>query len=143
MGKRTLGNSGIAIEPLALGGNVFGWSADESASFAVLDAFVGEGLQSHRHGRHLFAVGCRATSGGESETIIGRWLKRSGKRDQVVIATKVGQMVAAQGLVAGEHRRRRAMIRCAGSASIASMSTSRTRTIRRCRSRKRSARSRG
>jgi aryl-alcohol dehydrogenase-like predicted oxidoreductase len=97
MTTRTLGNSGIAIEPLALGGNVFGWSADESASFAVLDAFVGEGL-SFIDTADTYSGWVPGNRGGESETIIGRWLKQSRKRDQVVIATKVAKWSRRKGL---------------------------------------------
>jgi len=99
MDKRTLGHSGIAIAPLALGGNVFGWSADESASFAVLDAFVGEGLNLIDTA-DTYSGWVPGNQGGESESIIGRWLKRSGKRDQVVIATKVGKWSRRKGLSA-------------------------------------------
>ena len=97
MAKRKLGNSGIAIGPLALGGNVFGWSADEAASFAVLDAFVGEGLD-FIDTADTYSGWVPGNSGGESETIIGRWLKRSGKRDQVVVATKVAKWSQRKGL---------------------------------------------
>ncbi|HEV7490982.1 MAG TPA: aldo/keto reductase [Rhodanobacteraceae bacterium] len=99
MSKRALGNSGIAIEPLALGGNVFGWSADEPASFAVLDAFVAEGL-NFIDTADTYSGWVPGNQGGESETIIGRWLKRSGKRDQVVIATKVAKWSRHRGLSA-------------------------------------------
>lgn len=89
MEKRQLGRSALQVAPLVFGGNVFGWTADEATSFSLLDAFVGAGFNtidtadSYSH----WAPG---NSGGESETIIGKWLKRSGKRDQVIIATKVG-----------------------------------------------------
>lgn len=89
MEKRKLGRSGLETAPLAFGGNVFGWTADEKTSFQLLDAFVGAGFNlidtSDSYSR--WAPG---NVGGESETIIGNWLKRSGKRQQVVIATKVG-----------------------------------------------------
>ena len=97
MDKRKLGNSGIAIAPLVLGGNVFGWSADESASFAVLDAFVGEGLDCIDTA-DTYSGWVPGNRGGESETIIGRWLKQSGKRDKVVIATKVAKWSQRKGL---------------------------------------------
>src|SRR5690349_8713391 len=99
MERRTLGHSGIDIAPLVLGGNVFGWSADEAASFAVLDAFVGEGLNLIDTA-DTYSGWVPGNQGGESETIIGRWLKRSGKRDQVVIATKVGKWSRRKGLSA-------------------------------------------
>jgi aryl-alcohol dehydrogenase-like predicted oxidoreductase len=99
MTKRKLGNSGVSIGALALGGNVFGWSADEAASFAVLDAFVGEGLD-FIDTADTYSGWVPGNHGGESETIIGRWLKRSGKRGEVVIATKVGKWSQREGLSA-------------------------------------------
>lgn len=89
MNKRRLGGSELEVAPLALGGNVFGWTADEPTSFRLLDAFVDGGfnLLDTANTYSKWAPGNR---GGESETIIGNWLKQSGKRDQVVIATKVG-----------------------------------------------------
>ena len=89
MTKRMMGSSGIEVAKLALGGNVFGWTADEAASFAILDAFVDAGgtMIDTADGYSAWAPG---NKGGESETVIGQWLKQSGKRDKVVIATKVG-----------------------------------------------------
>ena len=87
--QRPIGDSGISITPLALGGNVFDWTADEAASFAVLDAFVDAGGMMIDTA-DVYSAWAPGNSGGESETVIGRWLKRSGKRHQVVIATKVG-----------------------------------------------------
>jgi aryl-alcohol dehydrogenase-like predicted oxidoreductase len=87
--KRKLGRSDIAITPLMLGGNVFGWTADEAASFAVLDAFVdagGDAIDS----ADVYSAWVPGHHGGESESVIGRWLKASGKRNKVVIGTKVG-----------------------------------------------------
>ncbi|MGK9170059.1 aldo/keto reductase [Inquilinus limosus] len=89
MELRNLGRSGTQVGPLALGGNVFGWTADEAASFRVLDAFVDAGLNLIDTA-DCYSSWAPGNQGGESETIIGRWLKRSGKRDRVVIATKVG-----------------------------------------------------
>jgi aryl-alcohol dehydrogenase-like predicted oxidoreductase len=97
MDKRKLGRSDIAIAPLALGGNVFGWSADEAASFAVLDTFVGEGLD-FIDTADSYSAWVPGNRGGESESIIGRWLKRSGQRDRVVIATKVAKWSERKGL---------------------------------------------
>jgi aryl-alcohol dehydrogenase-like predicted oxidoreductase len=86
---RALGDSGIAVGPLALGGNVFGWTADEATSFKVLDAFAASGLNlidtADAYSRWI-----PGHQGGESETIIGRWLASRGNRSKVVIATKVG-----------------------------------------------------
>jgi aryl-alcohol dehydrogenase-like predicted oxidoreductase len=89
MKKRKLGNSGLEIAPLVFGGNVFGWTADEAMSFQLLDAFVGAGF-GFIDTADVYSTWVPGHKGGESETIIGKWLKRSGKRDQVVIATKVG-----------------------------------------------------
>ena len=89
MELRNLGRSGIRVGPLALGGNVFGWTADEAASFRVLDAFVDAGLNLIDTA-DAYSTWAPGNQGGELETIIGKWLKRSGKRDRVVVATKVG-----------------------------------------------------
>jgi len=90
--KRTIGDSGIAIAPLALGGNVFGWTAEEQTSFAILDAFVDAG-GTMIDTADVYSAWVPGHRGGESESVIGRWLKRDpAKRDKVVIATKVGFM---------------------------------------------------
>ena len=89
MEKRKLGNSGIEIAPLAFGGNVFGWTADEATSFALLDAFVAGGF-NFIDTADVYSRWHPGNSGGESETIIGKWLKSRGGRDRVVIGTKVG-----------------------------------------------------
>jgi aryl-alcohol dehydrogenase-like predicted oxidoreductase len=91
MQKRRIGDSGLEVAPLALGGNVFGWTADEETSFALLDAFVDAG-GTMIDTADVYSAWVPGHKGGESETVIGRWLKRSGKREQVVIATKVGFM---------------------------------------------------
>jgi aryl-alcohol dehydrogenase-like predicted oxidoreductase len=89
MQKRKLGNSELEAAPLAFGGNVFGWTLNETESFKLLDAFTDAGFSlidtSDSYSRWV-----PGNKGGESETIIGNWLKRSGKRAQVLIATKVG-----------------------------------------------------
>src|SRR6478672_12924046 len=91
-GKRMLGQSGIEVAPLALGGNVFDWTADEAASFAILDAFVDAG-GTMIDTADVYSAWAPGHKGGESEALIGRWLKRNpAKRDKVVIATKVGFM---------------------------------------------------
>lgn len=87
--KRSVGTSGIEVAPLALGGNVFDWTADEDTSFAVLDAFVDSG-GTMIDTADVYSAWAPGHEGGESERLIGRWLKRSGRRDEVVIATKVG-----------------------------------------------------
>ena len=91
MHKRRIGDSALEVAPLALGGNVFGWTADEPTSLALLDAFVDAG-GTMIDTADVYSAWVPGHKGGESETVIGRWLKRSGKRDQVVIATKVGFM---------------------------------------------------
>src|ERR1700722_1962861 len=89
MQKRKLGNTGFEIAPLALGGNVFGWTADEPTSFKLLNAFVDKGFNLVDTA-DVYSHWVSGHKGGESETIIGKWLKQSGKRNQVVISTKVG-----------------------------------------------------
>jgi aryl-alcohol dehydrogenase-like predicted oxidoreductase len=90
MQQRPLGRSGLNVAPLALGGNVFGWTADEAASFAVLDAFVDDGFNLIDTA-DVYSRWVPGHTGGESETLIGRWLQKSGKRHRVVLATKVGK----------------------------------------------------
>jgi aryl-alcohol dehydrogenase-like predicted oxidoreductase len=88
---RRLGSTDLKIAPLVLGGNVFGWTADRTASFAVLDAFVAGG-GTMIDTADVYSAWVEGHDGGESETVIGEWLKRSGKRDAVQIATKVGML---------------------------------------------------
>lgn len=89
--RRRLGASDLKIAPLVLGGNVFGWTADRAASFAVLDAFVAGG-GTMIDTADVYSAWVDGHGGGESETMIGEWLRTSGKRDQVLIATKVGML---------------------------------------------------
>jgi len=89
MNKRKLGNSGLEISPLVFGGNVFGWTVEQAASFQLLDAFVAAGFNAIDTA-DMYSKWVPGHTGGESETIIGNWLKRSGKRDKVIIATKLG-----------------------------------------------------
>lgn len=89
MRKRPLGRSGLEIAPLMLGGNVFGWTADKATSFAILDAFADAGFNAIDTA-DVYSSWVPGHVGGESETIIGEWLKRRGRRDDLVIATKVG-----------------------------------------------------
>jgi aryl-alcohol dehydrogenase-like predicted oxidoreductase len=89
MKLRQIGNTGIQVAPLALGGNVFGWTADEETSFKVLDAFVDAGFNLVDTA-NTYSKWLPGHHGGESETVIGKWFKQSGKRDKVIIATKVG-----------------------------------------------------
>ena len=90
MNRRELGRSGLQVSPLCLGGNVFGWTADEATSFTLLDAWVDAGMNCIDTA-DVYSRWAPGHSGGESETVIGRWLKHSGKRDRVVLATKVGK----------------------------------------------------
>lgn len=88
---RRLGATDLHIAPLVLGGNVFGWTADQDTSFAVLDAFVAGG-GTMIDTADVYSAWVPGHKGGESESVIGAWLKTSGKRDQVQIATKVGML---------------------------------------------------
>jgi aryl-alcohol dehydrogenase-like predicted oxidoreductase len=92
MDFRPLGRSGLRLAPLMLGGNVFGWNVDETTSFALLDAFVDAGFNAIDTA-DSYSRWAPGHKGGESETVIGKWLKSSGKRDKVVIATKLGEDV--------------------------------------------------
>ena len=89
MNRRKLGDSGLEISPLVFGGNVFGWTADEPSSFKLLDAFVAAGFNAIDTA-DVYSKWAPGHTGGESETILGKWLKRSGNRDKVIVATKVG-----------------------------------------------------
>ena len=90
MEKRQLGQSDLHLAPLMLGGNVFGWTIDEPTSFQILDAFVDAAFNAVDTS-DSYARWVPGSPGGESEIIIGNWLKRSGKRDKVLVATKVGE----------------------------------------------------
>ena len=89
MKTRPLGKTGLNVAPLAFGGNVFGWTVDEPTSFRLLDAFVDAGLNLVDTA-DVYSRWAPGNQGGESETILGKWFKASGKRDRVVLATKVG-----------------------------------------------------
>lgn len=88
---RRLGTTGLETPALILGGNVFGWTADEATSFAILDAFT-EGGGVMIDTADVYSAWVPGHVGGESESVIGRWLKRSGRRDKILVATKVGMM---------------------------------------------------
>jgi aryl-alcohol dehydrogenase-like predicted oxidoreductase len=90
MNLRPLGRSELRLAPLMLGGNVFGWNADENTSHAILDAFVDAGFNAVDTA-DSYSRWVPGHKGGESETIIGNWLKMSGKRAKVIIATKLGE----------------------------------------------------
>lgn len=89
MERRKLGNSGYEIGPLVFGGNVFGWTADEQTSFALLDEFLASGFNMIDTA-DVYSSWVPGHKGGESETIIGRWMKERGNRQKVLVATKVG-----------------------------------------------------
>ncbi|ROP52372.1 aldo/keto reductase [Streptomyces sp. PanSC9] len=114
---RTLGSSDLEVFPLSLGGNVFGWTADEQTSFAVLDAYAAAG-GNFVDTADSYSAWVEGNSGGESETIIGKWVKARGNRDDVVIATKVSQHPEYQGLSA-------ATIKAAADASLRRLGTDR------------------
>ena len=89
MELRPLGRSALRVSPLCFGGNVFGWTADEKTSFSLLDAWLDAGF-NFIDTADVYSRWAPGHAGGESETVIGKWLKQGGKRDRVVIATKVG-----------------------------------------------------
>ena len=89
MQKRKLGKSGLDISALVLGGNVFGWTADEATSFKLLDAYVAAGGNCIDTA-DVYSRWVPGHRGGESETVIGKWVKQRGNRDKVLIATKAG-----------------------------------------------------
>lgn len=89
MQKRQLGRSELQVAPLTFGGNVFGWTIDEATSFQLLDAFVSAGF-NFIDTADVYSRWAPGNQGGESETIIGKWMKTRGNRDKVIVATKVG-----------------------------------------------------
>ena len=90
MELRTLGRSGLQVSPLAFGGNVFGWTVDETLSFRLLDAWLDAGF-NFIDTADVYSAWVPGHTGGESENIIGKWLRQTGKRNRVVLATKVGK----------------------------------------------------
>lgn len=117
MQLRSLGRSGLQVSPLCFGGNVFGWTADEATSFALLDAWVDAGF-NFIDTADVYSRWAPGHTGGESESVIGRWLKRSGKRHHIVLATKVGK-----DMVDGKVGLRPAYIRQAVEASLQRLQT--------------------
>lgn len=89
MKKRQLGNTGLHVYPITFGGNVFGWTIDEKTSFEILDAFTGAGF-NFIDTADVYSRWVPGNKGGESETIIGNWIKKNNNRDKIVLATKVG-----------------------------------------------------
>ncbi|MFK0229312.1 aldo/keto reductase [Streptomyces sp. NPDC090303] len=96
---RPLGSSDLHVFPIALGGNVFGWTADEAQSFAVLDAYAAAG-GNFVDSADVYSAWAEGNEGGESETVIGRWLASRGNRSDIVVATKVGAHPQFKGLSA-------------------------------------------
>ena len=89
MNKRKLGKTGLEISPLVFGGNIFGWTVDQATSFKLLDAFAAAGFNSVDTA-DVYSKWVPGHTGGESEIIIGEWMKRSGNRNKIIVATKVG-----------------------------------------------------
>jgi aryl-alcohol dehydrogenase-like predicted oxidoreductase len=90
MQMRQLGKTGLSIAPIVFGGNVFGWTADEKTSYGILDAFFGAGFNTIDTA-DVYSAWVPGNKGGDSEEIIGRWLKQSSvSRDKAIIVTKVG-----------------------------------------------------
>ncbi|MEU5365023.1 aldo/keto reductase [Streptomyces sp. NPDC005925] len=112
---RKLGYSDLEVFPLALGGNVFGWTADEPQSFAVLDAYAEAG-GNFVDTADSYSAWVDGNSGGESETVIGKWMQARGNRSEVVVATKVGRHPDHQGLTA-------ATVKAAADASLRRLGT--------------------
>ena len=108
MQTRRLGRTDLSIAPLVLGGNVFGWTADKKTSFAVLDRFAAAGLTAIDTA-DVYSAWVPGNQGGESETIIGEWMKARGNRGRIVVITKVGSPMGKgkEGLVARVISRRR------------------------------------
>ena len=117
MKLRPLGRSGLQVSPLCLGGNVFGWTIDEATSFTILDAWLDAGM-NFVDTADAYSIWAPGHAGGESETIVGKWLKRSGKRDRVVLATKVGKPMGE-----GKSGLSKAYIRSAVEASLDRLQT--------------------
>lgn len=99
MQKQQLGRSGLEIAPLVFGGNVFGWTADETRSFALLDRFVERGFNAIDTA-DVYSAWAPGLEGGESERVLGQWLARRGRRDDIVLMSKVGMWQPRQGLTA-------------------------------------------
>ncbi|MFI5049814.1 MAG: aldo/keto reductase [Gaiellales bacterium] len=113
----TIGATDLDVFPLCLGGNVFGWTVDEREAFAVLDAYA-DGGGNFLDTADSYTRWVEGSSGGESETIIGRWMAARGNRDQIVVATKVGKLPARRGLAP-------ATIRAAADESLSRLGTDR------------------
>jgi aryl-alcohol dehydrogenase-like predicted oxidoreductase len=119
MEMRRLGRSELSVSPLCFGGNVFGWTADEAASFRLLDAFLDAGF-NFVDTADVYSAWKPGNRGGESETIIGRWMRERGNRDRVIVATKVGSEMGP-----GKKGLSAAYIRGAAEASLRRLGTDR------------------
>src|SRR3954466_8028968 len=95
MEKRSLGHSGLHAAPLVLGGNVFGWTADEATSHSILDRFIDSGFDLVDTA-NVYSTWVPGHKGGESETIIGKWLAKGARRERVLVATKVGMEIGGE-----------------------------------------------
>ena len=93
----TLANTDISVHPLCLGTNVFGWGANEEQSFKILDAYIDYG-GNFLDTADVYSQWKEGNSGGESETIIGKWMKARGNRDKIILATKVAKLTTRRGL---------------------------------------------
>lgn len=93
--RRPLGRSGLDVSPLCLGGNVFGWTVDKATAFSLLDAWLDAGA-NFIDTADVYSIWVPGHAGGESETVIGKWLGKGGRRDRVVLATKVGKPMSAE-----------------------------------------------
>ena len=96
MQLRPLGRSGLSVSPLCLGGNVFGWTADEATSHALLDRYAEAG-GNFIDTANVYSSWVPGHMGGESESVIGRWLRASGQRDRMIVATKIGMDIPGLG----------------------------------------------
>lgn len=117
MDMRRLGRSDLMVSPLCLGGNVFGWTADEATSFKLLDSYAGDGL-NFIDTADVYSTWVSGHTGGESETIIGKWMKARGNRSKLIIATKVGSEMGP-----GKKGLSKAYIRSAVEASLRRLQT--------------------
>ena len=138
--KRRLGRTDLTIAPLVLGGNVFGWTADEKTSFDLLDRFAAAGLNAVDTADVLFATGRRATRAANPRPIIGKWMKSRGNRDKIVVVTKVGSdMGEGEKDLSAAYIERRSRHRSSGCRPMSSTSICRTGRTVRCPMTRRSA----
>jgi aryl-alcohol dehydrogenase-like predicted oxidoreductase len=134
---RRIGSTDLSVHSLCLGTNVFGWTVDERGAFAVLDAYAEAG-GNFIDTADSYSAWAAGNSGGESETIIGRWMASRANRDGIVVATKVGKLAGVSRTSRRRRSARRRRTPSPASAPTASTSTTRTSTTRRRPSRTRS-----